>query len=459
MSKLSSYVNIGGFRSDSGSNDDEQINPGSAPIGNSKDKVLAFVKYPEPYVQPLIVKALQDVQSPTIEIVEGNSMAHDPGRQYVVFAAYENLDFETAMQNSKTSLICAYVIRKALIRKHYLSNTIAAWLTKHPESVLKNHFKASIHFELDYAEFLDDALVDAWDLHESMERNSLMSEVGPEEWWILKPGMSDGGNGIRMFSNIEQLQSIFEEWDPPSDDEDADEVAEFDDPASTPRIAADNEHPMTSQLRHFIAQPYIDQPLLLPSYASRKFHIRTYVLAVGALKIFVYREMLALFAAKPYEMPRQAAEHGKIDLSQHLTNTCFQDESTKDSSVHRFWDLQDSCQQPNWRESILSQICLVTGEVFEAAAREQMVHFQAIPNAFEIFGVDFLVDHSSNVWLLELNAYPDFKQTGSVLQDVVIGGLFDGVVQKAVLPFFSIEQKTSDDDQMMLVKEIDLGRR
>ena len=42
---------------------------------------------------------------------------------------------------------------------------------------------------------------------------------------------------------------------------------------------------MTSQLRHFIAQPYIHPPLLLQSKGGRKFHIRAYVLAVGGTTI------------------------------------------------------------------------------------------------------------------------------------------------------------------------------
>ncbi|KAK5938671.1 putative tubulin--tyrosine ligase pby1 [Knufia obscura] len=423
-----------------------------------KSRALAIVQYPESYVQPLIVSALNNSKSIRFDVVEDEVTLHHPERPCVQFKAYEALDFEHAMQYNTTSQICAYVIRKALIRKHYLSNTIAAWLTKHPMSILRHHFKASVHFELDYAEFLDDALVDAWDLHESMARNE--EQAGNKEWWILKPGMSDGGNGIRLFSSIEELQQIFEEWDPPSDDEDKDSAEDANETLNELKLG--NEHDealMTSQLRHFIVQPYIDQPLMLPTYNNRKFHIRSYVLAIGALRVFVYREMLALFAAKPYEPPGRHNDETEIDLSQHLTNTCFQDESTKESSVHRFWSLNESTQSEGWHEDVFSQICGITGEVFEAAAREQMVHFQAIPNAFEIFGVDFLVDSERNVWLLEMNAYPDFKQTGEGLQDKVVGGLFDQVVNTAVAPFFGATEQANGSEQMVLVKEVDLGRR
>lgn len=410
-------------------------------------------------MQPLIVRALCNVKSVIFDIVEKDVLLHHPERPCVFFRAYEDLDFDHAMQHSTTSLICAYVIRKALIRKHFLSNTVASWLTKHPESILKDHFKASVHFELDYAEFLDDALVDAWDLHESMSRNTTASQTGRLDWWILKPGMSDGGNGIRLFSSIGDLQAIFEEWDPTSEDED--EVAEGVTQTMTLDKVKSNvdEAAMTSQLRHFIVQPYIDNPLLLPAYGEKKFHIRTYVVAVGALKVFVFREMLALFAAKAYESPQTCGDASELDLGRHLTNTCFQDEQTKSVSVHRFWSLEEPTLKSSWREGVFDQICQITGEVFEAAAREQMVHFQVIPNAFEIFGVDFLVDENLNVWLLELNAYPDFKQTGEELQEKVVGRLFEGVVDVAVLPFLGAERNVAEDHPMVLVSDIDIGRR
>jgi tubulin---tyrosine ligase len=101
----------------------------------------------------------------------------------------------------------------------------------------------------------------------------------------------------------------------------------------------------------------------------------------------------------------------------------------------------------------------VTGEVFEAAAREQVVHFQTLPNAFEIFGVDFLVDAEGNVWLLELNAYPDFKQTGDGLQDTVVGVLFQEVIKTAVKPFFAVPPSVGGSERMRLVGDINMGRR
>ncbi|KAK4936485.1 putative tubulin--tyrosine ligase pby1 [Elasticomyces elasticus] len=419
----------------------------------------ALIDYPDAYVQPLILDALRTLKDIPVKFISSMRDLHDPAQRVLQITAYESLDFEHALQYSKTSQVGAYVIRKALIRKHYLSNTVPTWLVKHPDSILTKHFRSCVHFELDYAEFLDEALVDAWDLNESMTENEQKESSEQKQWWILKPGMSDGGNGIRLFSSLEELQAVFEEWE--GDESDDDTEDEVDNQAQGP-TAQDEEdafnegNVMTSQLRHFIAQPYIDPPLLLEAYGNRKFHIRAYVLAAGALKVYVYRDMLALFAAKTYQSPRQNEDSGTLDLAQHLTNTCFQDEATKSSSVYPFWSLESTGLQADWKEDIFRQICAVTGEVFEAAAREQMVHFQAIPNGFEIFGVDFLVDADANVWLLELNAFPDFKQTGLELQDAVVGGLFREVTRAAIAPFFG--QAESESTHMPLVRSLNLGR-
>ena len=50
-----------------------------------------------------------------------------------------------------------------------------------------------------------------------------------------------------------------------------------------------------------------------------------------------------------------------------------------------------------------------------------------LPNAFELFGMDLLVDSHWHVWLLEANAEPDFVQTGQALRSVI-----EGVVEGAL---------------------------
>ncbi|KAF3007475.1 hypothetical protein E8E13_004852 [Curvularia kusanoi] len=437
--------------------------------------IHALINYEDPYVQPLILSALKKrLPSASYKLVDSikDLPSSTPCLQFV---QYESIDWDRLMSHSE-SLANAYVIRKALIRKHYLSTTIANWITKYPDSALKRGAKPSVEFEVDYAEFLDDALVEAWELKESWARNEEVGEEEKEkrEWWILKPGMSDRGQGIRLFSSEEELTAIFEEWDPESDDEEEEEDARSD--------AGDKDEGdgiITSQLRHFVAQPYIHPPLLLapPGDATqlRKFHIRTYVLASGALKVFVYKPMLALFAARPYAAPWEtdfeSEEEREDAMRAHLTNTCIQESGDREGSVGLFWNLPDDLTsqpgaevnaQSDWKEQVFAQIKAITGATFEAAARGMSIHFQPLPNAFEIFGLDFMVgieeDGSVNTYLLEVNAFPDFRQTGDELSDM-IEGLFEGVVDEAIAPFFGKAAERKGENEMVKVLDVDLGRR
>ncbi|KAF2178830.1 tubulin-tyrosine ligase [Zopfia rhizophila CBS 207.26] len=432
----------------------------------NNNKIYALINYEDPYVQPLILSALETRLLPSsYHLIQNLNQIPSRTTPTLQFQQYESLDFTHLLSHPSTSLANAYIIRKALIRKHYLSTTVSTWIIKHPESVLKRHVKESVEFEVDYAEFLDDALVEAYELRESWERNEGKGEE-EKEYWILKPGMSERGQGIKLFSSEKELTAIFEEWE--DDDEDADEDARSD----SAQQREEGNGIITNQLRHFIAQPYIHPPLLLARDGeARKFHIRTYVLAVGALQVFVYKPMLALFAARPY-IPPWETPNTPDGLRAHLTNTCLQGTGEREGSVALFWDLPDtllsncSTSAPShWKGEVYTQIKAITGEVFEAAARGMMVHFQPLPNASELFGVDFMVGVDDNsgltTYLLEVNAFPDFRQTGDELKDLV-GGLFEEVVDVAVRPFFGLSEEdegTKGTQRMDCVLDIDLGRR
>ncbi|KAI1275520.1 survival protein sure-like phosphatase/nucleotidase [Xylaria sp. FL0933] len=480
-----------------------------------KDHFHALIAYEDAYVQPLIISALEALFPPesfTVlskppdaikdDAISLGKILPNPRTNVLQVTPYEAIDWDFVAAHPETCLVNSYMLRKALIRKHYLAATVEQWVAKRPQSVLKTHVKRSEAFEVDYAEFLDDALVEAFDLRASLERNEALlsgdtnADAGEEkgaikdvEWWILKPGMSDRGQGIRLFCTMAQLQGIFDEWEaerPDSDDEEDE--------------GEGGDYITTSQLRHFVAQPYIDPPLLLPG-DGRKFHIRTYVACVGGLDVYVYRQMLALFAGKPYVAPRYSASgfsdpddetqnhessSRDIDLEAHLTNTCLQ-RSVAENTVQPFWDLPLSSSSSfsfsstdsggkDAKTHIFEQICAITGEVFEAAARSMQMHFRPLENAFEIFGLDFLVDASGCVYLLEVNAFPDFRQTGDELRDIV-AGLWREVLGRAVGGFFGggfgrdrdrergrgrergkARGEEEEAEELVLVRRVDLGR-
>lgn len=319
----------------------------------------------------------------------------NPDLRVFHYGDYEDVDLDLVQSHPHQYFVPTYIYRKALIRKHYLANTIHHFVAKNPDSALVAAFPPSYLLEVDYAEFLDDSLDDAYELRDEIECG--------DRTWILKPSMSDKGQGIRLFRSVDQLQAIFDSFEGDSDDErDSDDEVE----------ATDNGV-IISQLRHFVVQEYQANPLLLPEYDLKKFHLRVYVVCQGNLKVFVYQHILALFADTPYADPLPDAD--SIDLAGHLTNTCLQE--GQDPLVVPFWELQglDSAA----KDAIFAQVKTVTGQLYKAASSVDRINFQPMENAVEIFGLDFLVNRDLSVTLLEVNSYPDFKQTGDDLKELI----------------------------------------
>jgi hypothetical protein len=268
-----------------------------------------------------------------------------------------------------------------------------------------------------------------WCLRDVKERIHKDRDAG--KLWILKPSVSNKGAEVTVVKEYETVQEVVGEW---------------------------------PDVREWVLQAYVDRPLL---YRRKKFHLRTYVLAVGDLSVYVWRKILLLSSAMEYD---------RQDISNplaHITNTARQVEGGEDDDdndndvytghnieaecVHLLDDLVEDLQQDRGMgrgtaaevvESIRTGICEVTGELFKALHGERTV-FSPLPHCFELMGLDFLVtleeDEKGNgqegkahththaqVHLLEVNPGPDFKQTGPRLRSV-IGGLLEMTLDMAVL--------------------------
>ncbi|CAO3653822.1 unnamed protein product [Cunninghamella echinulata] len=325
----------------------------------------------------------------------------------------------------------AYCIRKGLIRKSQFAYNITKYLSKYPDSILKQAIPETWQFELDHVDYFEEAMNEVFEVERDLllneEEKSEEDKDKPHYRFIIKPSLANKAAGIQVFDSLDQLRAIFE-----TDDEDSDDEEERDD---------DDDQEDVSQIREWVIQRYIDQPLLVN---QRKFHVRAYVLAVSNIQVYLYRDMLALFAMKDYTMDNLN------DNLIHLTNTCIQtDQANFDeaSSVKLFWDLEQHGIKKTDLDDIFLKMQLILKDVFDACTSE-MTTFQALPNAFELFGVDFLIDQDKNVYFLETNAFPDFKQTGGKLQHV-IQELFDATTKTAIEPFFGCE--STPDERLVKV--------
>lgn len=201
------------------------------------DDFTAFVSWPSaPLTNRLVHNSLDSLQTlPTID----DNLPKDPNEPTLQWSTYDDIDHELTQEQRLTTLSSSYTIRKALIRKHYLSRSVHNYLVKHSESTLKRSVPQTWDLEITFADELDDMWTDElWDLGEELDKG--------ENWFILKPGMADRGMGIRLFHTKEEIVAIFEEFE----EEDSDEDEEPDEKPGPSRDTA----VVTSQLRHFVIQ-------------------------------------------------------------------------------------------------------------------------------------------------------------------------------------------------------------
>lgn len=397
-----------------------EVHLDEAPNTLSTRKTLLITVPEDVYVYEPLVQAFKALG---YNVISDSKLAPS-GTPVFHYGEYEDINLD--LINDANYFISSYIYRKALIRKHYLANTVHQYVVKHPNSVLKRTVPENYQLELDYAEFLDDSLDEAYELRDAIDNG--------DKVWIVKPSMSDKGQGISIFKTVDQLQAIFDAFD--NDDDDDNEEGNSEEKKGNGLIL--------SHLRHFIVQEYISNPLLLLAYDNKKFHLRTYVVCQGNLKVFVYKNILTLFAGETYKQP--TATDGEIDLNGHLTNTCLQEE--EHPLVVPFWKLKGVSQSN--KDKIFKELCEITGELFKAATTVDKLNFQPLDNAIEIFGVDFLVDENYNLFLLEANSYPDFKQTGDDLKDLIYK-LFKLVATEVVDPMITRSNNAEVDANLKQV--------
>ncbi|KAI0068459.1 tubulin-tyrosine ligase [Artomyces pyxidatus] len=456
----------------------------SSPVGQDLVKMsettpenvhVAFVSWPSaPLTHSLVSKALSTLQE-TIHIA---SVSPHSFQRLLQWSTYDTIDHDLTHSEQHRVLSSSHIIRKALIRKHFLARCIHEYLVKHPTSILRNAVPQTWDLEISFADELDDMWADdLWELSEAIEGAN--APGCPGKWWILKPGMADRGMGIRLFNSKESLQRIFEEFE--ENEEEVDDGVEDDeaDVVDNAQGRGGDTAIVVSQLRHFVIQEYISAPLLLDPYQvpldgrpsrpldeleGHKFHLRVYCVASGALKVYVYNRILALFSSKPYSVPASVDdEESHLDLAPHLTNTSLQTHRGEEGvrildeliGCHILSGVDEGNGQPSLMltsadlTAIQDQIADTIAETFRAALQSP-VHFQVcqggpLPNAFELYGIDFLVAHAASpgigspfkfqLKLLEINAEPAIELTGPRLT-WILEDLFNSIAKVCVSPFF-----------------------
>lgn len=240
--------------------------------------------------------------------------------------------------------------------------------------------------------------------------------------WIVKPAGMSRGRGIRVFNDLERLLEY-----------------------------ADVENHKECQ---WVAQKYIENPLLV---CKRKFDIRQWVLVTSwdPLTVWFYEDCYLRFSSQEFSMD---------DLSDqyvHLTNNSIQKYSDTFHEVYGTDDGGTQVEGNMWHSDDFKHYIRTTlkqPDAWDARVHPRMKEIvvaslqcvqdmvQHRKNCCELYGYDFMLDHSLVPWLIEVNSSPACDYSTPTAKRYVETGLA-GIV-KVIVDHREYEHKKKHDQAL-----------
>ncbi len=382
------------------------------------------------YTKNIVLNAL--AMRPWCKIVSKIDL--ESSSRIIQVSDFENIDWDIVLKGRHGA--SSYLVRKGLSRKAQMALQIKRYISKHPDSILKTSFPVTIIIETwnafdeikvdfgggTFASFDSSTMLQTplrkrleWCLEDVKE--IVVNSVNKEKWhWILKPSVTNKGMAISVHQSWESILDSLE---------------------------------LDDNIREWVLQKYISNPLLI---SRHKFHFRVYILCVGSLKVYVCNKILMLLAAHKYKLD------DLDDVYRHLTNTARSAEDInfdEKKFVLPFSDLSEILSQQGVNDSenicvgILRQIKDIVRDLFSAFENEYTI-FAPMSNCFEVYGLDFISDSDYNIYLLEANPGPDFKQTGDRLREIIVD-LWEGICKVVLDP--PLDKSVDDNSSFSMVYE------
>jgi hypothetical protein len=187
-------------------------------------QLKARVQFDQPYTHELVKKSLKDCSKFDWIIEENitNDSIDEGDLIHLQWLEYELINWDTLASRPTETLANSYCIRKGLIRKSQMAYNLTKYMSKNPESILKDAIPETWLFELDHIDYLDEAMNEVFEVERDLADNE--GRESDRKAFIIKPSMANKAAGIHIFDTMEGLQALFERTRLDSDDQDDDEV-------------------------------------------------------------------------------------------------------------------------------------------------------------------------------------------------------------------------------------------
>lgn len=219
------------------------------------------------------------------------------------------------------------------------------------------------------------------------------------DFWVIKPSDSSNAYGVQFFHSSQARSS-------------------YDGPFKTnlqQAFSGDSKWIIQQYLRPLLVDPTLPNTLTHFSQggvegslglreAGYKFHIRVLVLVAGVMEVYLYNNARVLIATEQIDsdMDIETLSNGYA----HITNRSYNERHERFQETKQNINLTEL--EAYLGKGIVPDIKNILKVLFRRLSKDRK-HFFTLPNAYELFGLDFIVDQGGFVHFLEANPEPSMS--------------------------------------------------
>lgn len=233
-------------------------------------------------------------------------------------------------------------------------------------------------------------------------------------YWIIKPSGCDRGKGVEIFKSLDELSKFLYMYSSGYNMSEYMNMNYNDNDEISPALkeGAMELKSKKTIFNKFVIQKYMEKPALFKGF---KFDIRAHALLTQDGSVYVFRDSYVRISSLKYSLD-------KSNYFAHLCNTSVNMKSNSFGQIAvgntisvvelaQFFDDLESKNpsrktdkfEPYFFEEINKLIKYAFNGCLE---RKDLINPMGIPNSFELFGFDIMVDENYRCWLIEANFIP-----------------------------------------------------
>ena len=274
--------------------------------------------------------------------------------------------------------------------------------------------------------------------------------------WILKPSWCDRGKGVEIFKSLEELGKFLQMYVSGynmseymnMDYNDQDNIS----PALKEGAMIDKAQ--KTIFPKFVIQKYMEQPAL---FKGLKFDIRSHALLTQEKELYIFRDSYVRLCSLPYTLEKQ-------NYFAHLCNTAVNQKSDSFGALAAgntismgelgaFFDQKEAGTEflrkiGSFEKYFYEEIKKLMKVAFDSVLkRANLLNPEKIPNSFELFGFDIMVDQSYKCWLIEANYIPGLTDDGSEYAKYYMDRMMDDMFKLTLDELYPIPRNAKRVEQ------------